>query len=126
MFLAWLGCSPLIWNQAPSLLPSYASGPRHQWLGPFLREGLVYVGHLLGALSSGGQACASAWRDWISFSKVSPGGGGGTQLEVPLKGNILGYTCNHGSPRGNETLRPLAPSPCLRPTCLRLLRQQSW
>ncbi len=36
-----------------------------------LRKGLVYVCHLLGALSPGGQACASAWRDWISFPKVS-------------------------------------------------------
>ncbi len=33
------------------------------------------VSHLLGALSPGGQACASAWCDWISFPKVSPRGG---------------------------------------------------
>ncbi len=31
-----------------------------------------------------------------------------------LKGECLGYLCNHGSPRGNEMLRSLAmPSACL-------------
>ncbi len=105
VFLACYGVQPYLVSGS-FFLPSYVSGPRRQWLGHFLRKGLMYVCHLLGALSPGGQACTSAWRDWISFQKCPPE----CSIEFPRMGK---FRVTHVTMGGSETLRLCVPSPCL-------------
>ncbi len=105
VFLACYGVQPYLVSGS-FFLPSYVSGPRRQWLGHFLRKGLMYVCHLLDALSPGGQACTSAWRDWISFPKCPPG----CSVEFPRMGK---FRVTHVTMVPREGGRLCVPSPCL-------------
>ncbi len=58
----------------------------------------------------------------IPFPIATPRGRS-PQFEVPSKGNVSGYVCNHGSLRvGNETLRHLGAVPCFG----RKLQTKKW
>ncbi len=71
MFLAWLGCSTLSGIGLPHFT-KLCERPEASVAWPLSEERFgVCLSPPWCSLSPGGQAYASAWRDWISFPKVS-------------------------------------------------------